>query len=532
MVASAEVDPLSPDCVLLVGLDLSGWTTSRDAYAVARGKPRAGAFCPTERDGRLHLVESGLIDDFAAKLSELAEIPLQVWGASGEEDCVCDLLTQFFSQCPEYDCVTKLLKALDRAVWDSVLSRADLAARAMLGMLVPTLARQPEFLTAPIVVAIDAPFGLPEAAVTYARRDRDLSHPAPLDRESWLWRECEQRLTKAGIQPLSSVGSAVGAQASKAQALVDRLRRGGAKLWPCPKRAGVLVVEAYPAATLWALGRRHGDYKSRRSNDPKALHSFVRTCLAASLASEGPGHDWAGVANALDSGGPFGVAAKGRSVFEDDLVQPRFAEGCAGDLVATATEDGADQLDACICALTAWCTHRGWCVPPPDTDAEGRARVEGWIAVPRTARWWEGVIMNKDKAAAAAAKEECARLAKDELMPLVNATLLVTVSDGALRALMGHVVRRCFGNGDGTLRIRHGDNSASGKPFDLLCAVGVWNKAGEPVKITESAVNLLAEAFGSYVVEAAQKAAGEAERREGAGQAAKDIITLLLGTGQ
>jgi hypothetical protein len=253
-------------------------------------------------------------------------------------------------------------------------------ARTLLALLVPSLASQPDFLTAPLYVGIDAPFGFPSNVQKYGRlpplndRPSDAAHEVA-QKKLWLWRRIEVILRESGLSDVqSSVSDRLGSQATKAQALVHLLHDAGARVWPfeaCENR-DVVIAEVYPAATLWATGRIHGGYKD-------AGRESLRLEIAKSL---------------LCSGDDRFLRSFRRSSKEEPAV---FGNASAPRLFVASLDQGGNQLDATVCAMSAAYVAANQCARPSDED-RAYAQEEGWIAVPMTKRWRETVMMDRTRA--------------------------------------------------------------------------------------------------------------------------------------
>jgi predicted nuclease with RNAse H fold len=109
------------------------------------------------------------------------------------------------------------------------------------------------------VIAIDAPLAWPRAFEALLAGTPLDSVAADSSANAYLLRECERRLIKRGLRPMSPIVQQIGSQAVKGQHFLARagleLTRPG--VWT-PADGRVLAIEAYPSAarrSAVALGR-------------------------------------------------------------------------------------------------------------------------------------------------------------------------------------------------------------------------------------------------------------------------------------
>jgi len=188
-------------------------------------------------------------------------------------------------------------------------------------------------------IAIDAPFGWPEDFVraVSAHHKRDPWPGTEVDR---LRLRSTDRFVKektrehgTPVNPLSVSADKIGSTAMTCVRLLAKLGEHG---WDCARGGSGDVLEVYPAAALamWGLPRK--GYKEAKGRDTRAK-------ILERLKPH------------VDVGGHH------EKLLESD-----------------------DALDALVAALIAQCWLKGCCFPVPAED-DGRARVEGWIALPRSA---------------------------------------------------------------------------------------------------------------------------------------------------
>jgi predicted nuclease with RNAse H fold len=213
---------------------------------------------------------------------------------------------------------------------------------------------------AQVVLAIDAPLAWPKAMVKQAALRRSESIPE-IAHERLQFRVTERFLKEQGLGiPQSAVLRSIGGQATKAQAVIRLLcDEDLLDVWrgnDVPR--DFAVVEVYPAASLRSWGLPHKAYKGDGEN--QALRAARRAMIARAVCRNQPGF------------------------FDDRDAQTRSL------LDGAARQEGGDELDACIAALTGVAALRDAVYKPSALQRhqelwEHRSDVceEGWIAVPR-----------------------------------------------------------------------------------------------------------------------------------------------------
>jgi hypothetical protein len=191
-------------------------------------------------------------------------------------------------------------------------------------------------------IGIDAPFGWPKPFVEFVGRSptgsRTVSHWSPALARSLGYRLTDDRVhAELEIMPLTVSADRIAVSAMRCSGLLDDLG--------VIDRSGIGgVFEVYPAAALKAWGFPYRGYKSRKVNDPVArakLHLIFnlvrRACPWLSFSEE----------------------TEQRCLNNDDA------------------------FDALIASLAARAAALGLTIPPTTQEEVERARVEGWIAIPR-----------------------------------------------------------------------------------------------------------------------------------------------------
>jgi predicted nuclease with RNAse H fold len=189
-------------------------------------------------------------------------------------------------------------------------------------------------------VAIDAPFGWPEAFVEAVSSYADGGPWPAVDRRTLRYRETDRVIAGDGRPPLSVSSDLIAVTAMRCALLLTRLTEHGVAV----DRAGSgLVVEVYPAAALRAWGFRPGRYKATSGRQ-------ARVALVAELVE------------------------RCRPWLE-------FSDECVA-----MCEASDHALDAAICALVARAKAMGATRDIPE-DLLTAARREGWIHVPSASSW-------------------------------------------------------------------------------------------------------------------------------------------------
>ncbi|MFC4003200.1 DUF429 domain-containing protein [Prauserella oleivorans] len=189
-------------------------------------------------------------------------------------------------------------------------------------------------------IGIDCPLGWPDPFVDFLRAQRDDPAEVEADLPGAGWRRAlayrctdERVRAETGLIPLSVATDRIGLTAMRAVRVSALLARRGHVV----DRAGTgLLVEVYPAAGLKQWGLPHRRYKGGK-------HRAAREELIGGLRKAAP---WLHLAE------------------HEEFCRQR-------DHV----------LDAVIAALLARAAARGLAIEPA-ADERGRARTEGWIALP------------------------------------------------------------------------------------------------------------------------------------------------------
>ena len=193
----------------------------------------------------------------------------------------------------------------------------------------------------PAVVAIDIPFGWPEAFVSFVSQHHYKKSATEADTPAFSYRRTDQFVrAKTRKTPLSVSTDKIGIAARRMACLISRLRR--CEIVPFSSNGSrTKVIEVYPAATLAAFGLSEPGYSSR-------------------------------LAQKRDSS----AAARRRLISELSNLGLRTT-----DAVKASCENSGDALDAAICAFTAHLYLSGstWAVPDDEV-----IRREGWIFFPKT----------------------------------------------------------------------------------------------------------------------------------------------------
>jgi predicted nuclease with RNAse H fold len=184
---------------------------------------------------------------------------------------------------------------------------------------------------------IDSPLGWPDAFVSFVATHRDglVTPPAPGSGALWR-RRLAYRMTdevvraSTGLIPMSVSADRIGHAAFRAAGLLSSLSPDGV---PISRAGDGLVVEVYPAASLFVWGLTHRGYK--------------RAGLASDLVSS------------LLSAAPW-------------LTLGSFEPLC---------RRSHDALDAVVAALAARAAATGRATRPSPAQAAAAA-TEGWIALP------------------------------------------------------------------------------------------------------------------------------------------------------
>lgn len=201
-------------------------------------------------------------------------------------------------------------------------------------------------------VGIDAPFGWPEPTVAALHGYATKGRWPGIAKQDFRYRRTDSFVhdhvlaeVEQSLWPLSPSSDRIALTAWRLAGLREAaFERSGVRF----DRAGAdRVVEAYPAAALGLWGIERAGYKSGQRRDPERREAAeeVREALLVSIEEQAPWLDW----------------------------EPGAWEACVAS---------DDPLDAVLCALIARAAALGLTEPPPPEDRE-RARVEGWIHLPR-----------------------------------------------------------------------------------------------------------------------------------------------------
>jgi predicted nuclease with RNAse H fold len=187
-------------------------------------------------------------------------------------------------------------------------------------------------------IGLDCPLGWPEPFVEFVLAHRAGQETASADsvaaRRPLAYRATDVYCQQQGLRPLSVSADRIAHAAFRAVALLPKLGAG-------VDRSGAgLVVETYPAGSLRRWGMLSRGYK-RTAGQPLLVETAERLA---------------------------------------DTIGLRFSESADRELFATSDH----AFDAVVAALTARLATIKGAVDPIPPDCAGRARVEGWIALPTT----------------------------------------------------------------------------------------------------------------------------------------------------
>jgi hypothetical protein len=117
------------------------------------------------------------------------------------------------------------------------------------------LCQLPEPVPPRIVLAIDAPLGLPAALIALHQGEAACMLPAMSGQNPYLFRLTERRLAEEGVTPLSAIKDMIGSQTSKAMHCVRRFapQRLEPGVWGDAQR--IEMIETYPALVRRRQGR-------------------------------------------------------------------------------------------------------------------------------------------------------------------------------------------------------------------------------------------------------------------------------------
>ncbi|HEV7207379.1 MAG TPA: DUF429 domain-containing protein [Mycobacteriales bacterium] len=190
-------------------------------------------------------------------------------------------------------------------------------------------------------LGVDCPLGWPDDFVVFLNEHHEGHVLAPQDviGKDWRRRLATRATDRAvrqviGLIPLSVAADRIALTAIRAAGLLGQLAQAGE---PVDRVGDGVVVEVYPAASLFVWGLRHRGYKGKENQG-------VRDALISDLLTAAP---W------LD----------------------------LGDHAALCSRSD-DALDAVVAAMTSRAAALHQVTVPGDPQERAKARREGWIAVP------------------------------------------------------------------------------------------------------------------------------------------------------
>lgn len=114
-----------------------------------------------------------------------------------------------------------------------------------------------------VVLAIDAPLGLPAALIALHHGTAAQTLPHTSQKNPYLFRMTERRLADEGVSPLSAIKDMIGSQTSKAMHVVRRFAPEVVSPGVWGDGLGLEVIETYPALVRHRRGQAKPEGKAK-----------------------------------------------------------------------------------------------------------------------------------------------------------------------------------------------------------------------------------------------------------------------------